>query len=203
MLIALTGIDGSGKSTQIELLNKFFKKNHYLTFISKAYGQAEESCWGQFLQHYDSLAITFIFQGLHRQQYTEAVKAINDGKIVLADRWDETFLSFHSEFGFLAKHPKLRRELNELAFGKLIPDLTFFIDVEPKIAHQRLEGRGKNFLDKGDEKYHEQIRQATIKVLKGRSVIFIDGLKSVNEINKIIISEVLKKIQNSKKFKKN
>jgi len=195
MLIAITGIDGSGKSTQIGLLKRFLKKNHYPVFISKACGKAEKKCLNKFFQYWDSLTITFVFQGLHRQQYVEALKAIKAGNIVLADRWDETFLSFHSKFGYLSKHKDLMLEWNNLAFNKFIPDLTFFIDTPSKITHQRLVSRGKDFLDKGSKRYHEQIRRATIKALKGRPVIVIDGTQSINHIHKIIVSQVSKKLK--------
>ena len=198
MLIAITGIDGSGKSTQIELLKKFLEKNKYSVAISKAYGKAEEFFLAPFFQYWDSLAITFIFQGLHRQKYISALKEIKNGKMVLADRWDETFLSFHSRFGFLAKHQKLREEWNKLAFESLIPDLTFFLDVPPKVASQRLISRGKNFLDEGDENYQKQIRKSMIKSLAGRPTVFIDGTKSINEIHKTIVSELSKKLKKPK-----
>lgn len=193
MLIAFVGIDGSGKSTQVDLLNKFFKKNKYQTFVSKAYGKAEESSLEPFFRYWDSLAITFIFQGLHRQQYVEALEALKENKIVIADRWDETFLSFHSNFGFLSKNKKLMHEWNKLSFNGLIPDITFCIDLEPREAHKRLKNRKNNFLDEVGYKYHKKIRQSIKRVLKGRFVIFINGLQTINEIHNIIVAEIIKK----------
>lgn len=202
MLIAITGISGSGKSTQIELLNKFLEKNKYPVFISKAYGKAEESFLAPFFQYWDSLSITFIFQGLHRQQYVSALKALKEGRVVIADRWDETFLSFHSKFGFLAKRRQLMHEWNELAFSKLIPDLTFFIDITPQEAHKRLDMRGRDFLDEGSKKYYAQIRRSTLEALKGRNVIVIDGLKPIGEIHKIITDKTLEIMLKNKKLRK-
>jgi dTMP kinase len=194
MLIAITGIDGSGKTTQIELLKRYLEQAGKKVMVSKAYGELEKKCLAPLFKYWDSLAITFVFQGLHRQQFVDAQKFLKTKTIVLADRWDETFLSFHSKFGFLAKNHKLRSQWNKLAFAGLIPDLTFFIDTPPRITHQRLPGRGTDFFDRGSLKYHEQIRKATLQALKGRPLVIIDGTKTIDEIHDIIISQVAAKL---------
>lgn len=195
MLFAITGINGSGKSTQIKMLKGFLERAGYKIFVSKAYRGDLKKRLNPIIENWDNLAITFLFQGLHRQQYIEAARALKNKQIVLADRWDETFLSFHGNYGLLSKNKKMRQQWNDLAFNKLVPDLTFFIDINPKEALARIKRRGGDFLDQGSEKYYRSIRRSTIEALAGRPVVFIDGLKTKSEINKIIISEVSKKLK--------
>lgn len=191
MLIAFAGIDGSGKSTQIDLLKKFLSKKGYLVAISKACGDKEKKSLARFFKSWDDLAITFLFQGLHRQQYIDAIKNLREGKIVLADRWDETYLSFHRCFGFLSGDKRFRLKLNHLAFNGLLPDLTFFISVPPQEAHRRLASRGKDFLDKGSLQYHSQIEKSIRESLRDRNPILINGTQEINKIHLIIIEKVL------------
>jgi len=195
MLFAFAGINGSGKSTQIEMLRKFLEKKGYDIFISKAYQGTLRKNLNPVIENWDDLAISFLFQGFHRQQYVEAAKALKEKKIVLADRWDETFLSFHSNYGLLSKDKKMKQQWNKLAFGGLVPDLTFFFDISPKEALARINKRGGDFLDKGGESYYRSIRRSTIEALSGRPAVFIDGSKSRAEINKIVVSEVSKKLK--------
>jgi dTMP kinase len=191
MLIAFAGIDGSGKSTQIDLLKKFLSKKGYPVVISKACGDKEKKSLSRFFKYWDDSAITFLFQGLHRQQYIDAKKNLCEGKIVLADRWDETYLSYHRCFGFLSEDKRLRLKLNSLAFNGLIPDLTFFINISSSEAHRRLASRGKDILDQGSLKYHSRIGKSIRESLRGRSPIIIDGAQGINKIHLIIVTKVL------------
>ncbi len=190
MLFAITGIDGSGKSTQIYLLKKFLERKGHAVSISKAYGNAEKESLAHFFQYWDDLTITLIFQGLHRQQYVEAKKSLSKGKIVIADRWDETYLAYHTEFGFLSENHEIMYRLNKLAFEELIPDITFFIDTPIEAAQRRLKARGMDFFDKKSAEHHLKMRELIIEVLKGRNSIFIDGAMDINEIHLAIIKEI-------------
>lgn len=136
------------------------------------------------------MTITLIFQGLHRQQYVEARKSLSKGKIVIADRWDETYLAYHAEFGFLSENHEIMYRLNKLAFEELIPDITFFIDTPIEAAQRRLKARGMDFFDKKSAEHHLKMRELIINVLKGRNSIFIDGAMDINEIHLAIVKEI-------------
>lgn len=196
MLFTITGIDGSGKSTQIYLLKKFLEIKGYSVSVSKAYGNAEKEGLAHFFQYWDDLTITFIFQGLHRQQYVETKKRLNDGRIVLADRWDETYLAYHTKFGFLSENYETMCRLNKLAFEGLVPDITFFIDTPIEVARRRLKARGMDFFDKKSAEHHLKMRESIIEVLKERNSIFITGDKDINEIHLIIAEKVLECLKN-------
>jgi len=196
MLFTITGIDGSGKSTQIYLLKKFLEIKGYSVSVSKAYGNAEKEGLAHFFQYWDDLTVTFIFQGLHRQQYVETKKRLNDGQIVLADRWDETYLAYHTKFGFLSENHKTMYRLNKLAFEGLVPDITFFIDTPIEEARRRLEARGMDFFDKKSAEHHLKMRESIIEVLKERNSILIAGDKDISEIHLIIAEKFLKCLKN-------
>ncbi len=188
MIICITGLDGCGKSTQIDLLKKYFKKKDYSVFVSKAYGKDEKECLERFIQYWNPLAIMFFFQALHSQQRIETVKALKKGKIIIADRWDESYLAYHSHFGLLSKNEPLRKRLNEIAFAGIIPDITFLLDIPIEIAMERTKNRGVDFFDKHPWDYHSVMRIGYLKLAKKRKWIVLDGTASPKNIHKQIKS---------------
>lgn len=194
MLICITGIDGCGKGTQIWLLKKALESRGLNIFVSKAYGDSEKESFAHFFHFWDNLAITLIFQGLHRQQYIDAKKAQEDGKIVIADRWDESYLAYHKQFGIFSKRKQLRDELHDLAFEGVKPNLTILIDTTVEEADARMIARGKDFFDSKDVEYHSRMRAAYLEMAKDSGWVIVDGKKAPNKIHQEDILSVALKV---------
>jgi len=154
MFISFTGIDGSGKTTQIDLLSKYLIAKGHDLFISEAYTRKEKELFQSYIQEIDQIAIMFLFQAFHTQQYLSVKDSLDKNKTVIADRWDESYQAYHSIYGILAKNPNLRNELNFLAFQNLKPEVCFFIDTDPKVTIERTKERGQDYFDKLSMSYH-------------------------------------------------
>lgn len=194
MLISITGLDGCGKGTQIALLKKHLEKKGKVVFYSKAYTDDIKAIFSPYLEYWSPIARMFFFQALYAQQCIESVRALKEGKIVIADRWDESYIAYHSQYGILAKNKKLRNQLHQLAFRGIKPDLTFFLDIPPEMVFERTKLRGQDFFDKGSLEYHRKMREGYLKLAKERNWIIIDGTQTVETIHKIIVAEVEKYI---------
>ncbi|MBI2464834.1 thymidylate kinase [Candidatus Shapirobacteria bacterium] len=193
-LFCVTGIDGCGKGTQIFLLKDRLEKDGHDVAVVKAYGDAEKESLSHFMRVWDDMTITLIFQGLQHQQYANTLRERHQKKIVLADRWDESFYAYHSVFGPLSKCPELRDTLNQIAFNNCIPKLTFLLDVPIAEAEKRLISRGMDYFDKKGFKYHSVMRQQYLNIAKERKWVIIDGTLKPDQIHEIIYSEVRKSI---------
>ena len=92
-------------------------------------------------------------------------------------------------------------KLKELIIGDIEPDLTFILDIDPKIGLKRsletsnLENRFESY----DIDFHNNIRNAFLDISKQNKdrCIVIDASISKQEINKIIISEINQLISNN------
>ncbi len=157
-LICFTGVDGCGKSTQVHLLKSALEQLGHAVVLSKAYDEPEKEAFAHYVNRMDNEAITLLFQALHRQQYVKARQALKAGAIVIADRWDESYLAYHEEHGFLSEDPELRNRLNEIAFEGLKPNLMFVLDLPVEKARERMKARGEDFFDKKSNEMHEQKR---------------------------------------------
>ncbi|MDP3093309.1 MAG: dTMP kinase [bacterium] len=194
MLICITGIDGCGKGTQIYLLREVLERKGLRIFISKAYDEAEKEGLSHFFLYWDDVAITLAFQALHRQQFVKATEALGAGQIVLADRWDESYLAYHSQFGLLSQDEGLRRRLNKIAFEGKKPDLTFLLKISPERAGLRTEARGRDFFDGKDLEYHARMAEAYETLACAEGWVILDGEKKPLEIHSEIMRVVLEKM---------
>lgn len=201
-LLVLGGIEGCGKSTQIDLLAKWLEQIGYSVFLSKAFHEDSRITLKSYLSTWENHnAIMFLFQALHAHQYTEATKALEMGKIVLADRWDENYLAYHSNFGDLMLNADIRNNINNLAFNNLKPDLGIILKIEPTIANMRrkLRKREASIKNHSDE-YYKTIQTSYIQIAEERKWKIIDGEEPINVIHekiKAIVTTYLKHINKS------
>lgn len=194
MLISFTDIDGCGKGTQIRLLSEYLEDKNHENFISKAYGDMEKEIFSVFMGKWDDRAVLFLFQALHVQQHLRARKQLEKGRIVIADRWDESYLAYHSKHGILQDRPELRSELNKIAFQGLKPDITFLLDTSVDVAQERMQARGADYFDDLSKSYHLRMRDGYLQIVKERNGYVIDGGQPIEKIHNEVIEVIDKHI---------
>jgi dTMP kinase len=196
MLISISGIDGCGKTLQVQMLDDWMRKQDINAIVVKAYDDIAKATCRLLMDHWtDDTAIMFLFQALHAQQYTTAIQALKQGLYVIADRWDESYLAYHQNFGFLSSLEQTRTMLNNLAFHEKIPDIGFIITVKPEIARKRRESRGTidRFEDRSDE-YYSIVQETYLSIAQARGWLILDGTQTPKQIHEEIIRVLQEKI---------
>lgn len=206
-LIVLEGMDGAGKTTQANLLKEKFLSFGRDVVIVKASNNKRKQAIENFLNDIKankfSIEIMFAYQALFSKQCEEAINAINEGKLVIADRWDASFWTFHLNFGKLSEEPLTTLEtLNELAFRNVNPKLYFFINVPVETGIRRCKKKKKNqgtyFKDPTFNKKNIDFYNTIVKTYrhlsKERDWIVIDGDKSIKSVHEEILKAVRKNI---------
>lgn len=184
--IVFEGLDGSGQSTQAELLSIFLKEKGYQVLKTKE--PTKDSRVGKLItkvlrkkEKISSKKLQELFVK-DRQWHLKNViiAALKQGKIVISDRYFFSTLAYGMAEG-LAKDWLIK--LNE---NFLLPDLVLFLDVKPKICLQRIEKRGeKKTLFEQKEKLGKvyQNYKKTLKDFRSKTKIyFIDGQRSIKEV---------------------
>lgn len=199
LFICFEGIAGSGKTTQSILLKqRLEKENLGEVIISKAY-EEEKKRSADFLINAlkispDSVSMMFLFQVLHSEQYEETKEALEKGKIVIADRWRESFWAWHLNFGPLAKEPRKTLEiLDQLAFHKLEPEITFLLNLPVEVAIKRFLSRDRESILYPRLKPYESftiLRDYYLRIARRKKWTLIDANRSIKEVHESIWREL-------------
>jgi len=193
-LFALEGIDGSGKTTQVQILADRLSKLGFSVMTNKAI--KDETRNGKQLLHTfldffvfrkNSIATMFLFQALHSKQYEEAKEALEKGCIVLADRWNASFWMYHQNFGPLKESEETLKILDRLAFQGLMPNVTFLLDVPVEIALERKRLQRRKVIDIFEQEEARVFKKAREKYLEmansKRDWVVIDATKIIFEVH--------------------
>jgi dTMP kinase len=141
-LISFEGIDGSGKTTQIQMLADWLKEQKipYITTLEPG-GTPLGYHLRELLLHTNKpvslLAESYLYQADRAEHFEVVVlPALQRGEIVLTDRCLDSSYVYQFEVG-----EEFIRHLNGKSVQKRYPDLTFFLDIDPPTAMQRVENR--------------------------------------------------------------
>ena len=196
--IAFEGIDGSGKSTQIQYLTERLKKEgicFYTTMEptdSPIGSMIHQILTGRMKTDNKVIAALFVADRLDHllNDVNGIVSKISEGVTVITDRYYFSSYAYHS----VDMPMDWVIQANEQSKNILQPAVTVFIDVDPDIAveriarnraHQELFEK-KSRLVKVREKYFEAFE----KLKDTEKVVIVDGNRSPEEIAEDIWKEI-------------
>lgn len=184
LFITFEGADGSGKTTQLNLVKDFLEKAGYEVVITREPGALE---LGQkirnILLHYEGVVADrcemFLFLADRAQHVETFIKpSINEGKVVLCDRYIDSTVAYQG-YG-REQDIQLLKELNNIAVNSLKPDLTLLFDVSTETAQQRV-GSEKDRLESSGFDFHKRVRNGYLQLQKEEP----DRIKLINANNSI------------------
>lgn len=201
MLIAFEGGEGSGKGTQIRLLQKELESKglNVLSIIEPGGTDVGQAVREILLNRkdLDLLGITeaFLFSASRVQQVRTVTRPIlKSGKIILSDR---SFYSTYAYQGYGRKQQlSLLKKLTEIAVGETKPDIIILLDLPPEAGLLRKKTQNQiNRLDAESLDFHKRVRKGYLTLAKKDPVRWkvVDATKSSEEIRLEILS-ILKPI---------
>ena len=194
--ITFEGPDGAGKSTQIEYLKEYFEERGLETLCTREPGGTRMSeIIRELLLDKENADMTARTEALlyaaSRAQLVEEViqPAINDGKIVICDRYIDSSIAYQGFGRDLG--PKVA-EINKFAVNALEPDLTFLMMIDPEDVKDRLDQENLDRLESEDLEFKKKVLEGFESVSEEYAfrVRVIDATLSREEIRDKIIKEV-------------
>jgi dTMP kinase len=143
------------------------------------------------------LAELFLYQASRAQHVTELIRpALESGHVVICDRFTDSSIVYQGAARGL--DAGLVRKLNQLATGGLKPDLTFLLDLDPRIGLARVGARG--ILDRMEKEalaFHRAVRAGYLSLAKSdrRRFRVIDASRSRDSIHERILESVEKHLK--------
>lgn len=189
VLIVLEGIDGTGKSTQAEILHDGLESAGY---DSVRFREPSDSRWGREIREKAARADSLtpeeeleLFQADRRDNVKRHLKpALDQKKVVILDRYYFSTIAYQGAKGIDPE--RIRRE-NELF--AVPPDLVFILDIHPGHGLGRIEGRGPRALLFEREDYLEKVRRI-FHSFQGERFVHLDASEAVETITSRIKSFV-------------
>ncbi len=197
MFISFEGLDGCGKSTQIELLASYFEKCgiEYIK-VREPGGTAFGEEIRKLLLHKEMCARSelLLFLASRAQLVEEVIKpALKRGIIVIADRFAHSSNAYQGCGRGLGY--EWVRMLNDFATDKVYPDIVFFLDIPEGVVLERLRGEKDRF-EKEDIQFWTNVRRCYHRMAEEEPerFVLIDGTEDVGKIHEKIVSIVQSKI---------
>lgn len=165
MFIVLEGVEGSGKSTQVRLLDEWLTErgiDHIVTREPGGTATGEEI--RRILlesEHIPPRAELLLMLAARAVFVDERVRPVLErGGVVVADRYELSTLAYQA-YGRGLPVEDVRR-MNAFATRGLVPDLTIVLDVPPEVGEARRvrEGRGADRIEQAGATFHRKVAEA-------------------------------------------
>lgn len=203
LFIVMEGTDGSGKTTQINLLKEYLEEAGYECLITREPGGTVigEEVRQLILnpEHKEMSPVTeMLLYAASRAQLVHEVigPALEEGKIVISDRFVDSSIVYQG----IARKLGISTvsAVNAPGIGIYRPDGIFFIDLsEEEGLRRKKEQKNLDRMEQEGIDFHHMVSEGYRKVLSGRpEVMKIDGGRSIDTIQKKIrnhVDELLKK----------
>lgn len=203
LFIVMEGPDGSGKTTQINLLEQYLKEAGYECLITREPGgtvigeEVRELILNPEYKEMSPVTEMLLYAASRAQLVHEVIgPALEAGRIVISDRFVDSSIVYQG----IARNLGISTvaAVNAPGIGIYRPDGIFFIDLSETEGIRRKKNQKK--LDRMEQEsidFHHLVSEGYRKVLAERpEVIKIDGGKDIDVIQKKIrnhVDELLKK----------
>ena len=191
-LITFEGIDGSGKSTQIKLLEKKLSLNNiqYISIREPGSANVSEEIRNILLDKKNSnmsfKTEMLLFLSARAQIVKEEIiPALNNNKFVLCDRFIDSTVAYQGYGRGL--NLDLINNLNVFVTNNIRPQKTFIFDVTEEDSMQRIH-KQKDRMESGGLEYLKKVRGGFQKIATkdNERCIIINGKQEIFTIENII-----------------
>ncbi len=188
LFITVEGPDGAGKSTQIEKMREFFEENGKSVLLTREPGGTpiSEKLREILLDKNNSeMADTtemLIYAAARAQHVAEKIRpALERGEIVICDRFVDSSVAYQ---GYGRKLGDDVFAVNQYALDGLLPDLTFFMDLDPAIGRSRIGKDVQDRMEREQLDFHYRVYEGYRNIWKENPdrVIRIAASGSIDEI---------------------
>ncbi len=185
--ITIDGVEGAGKSTQIDFIYNLLKSKGIKLILTREPGGTDlgekirELLLGNDIDsmHSDTeLLLMFADRNEHIQ--TKVIPALESGHWVLSDRFTDA--SYAYQGGGRGLDVKRIAELEKWVLQGFVPDLTFLLDVDIELGMRRIKSRGmKDRIEQETMDFFARVRDSYIQ----RSQMFPERIKLIDATKSI------------------
>ena len=199
LFITFEGGDGSGKSTQVNLLKEYLDNLNFETIKTREPGGTPSAeilrdllTTGE-VEKWTPMSEALLMWASRYEHLIQVIEpALNSGKNVICDRFYDSTYAYQGVAHNLGidKMEKLKK----IIIGDIEPDVTFILDIDPKVGLKRSLDRSnqENRFESYNIDFHNNIRNAFLEIAKKNKdrCVVIDASLNEQEINNLIIAVI-------------
>lgn len=194
LFISMEGPDGAGKTTQIELLNKYLSERGYEVIITREPGgtRISEAIRGIILNkdfnEMNDVTELLLYAAARAQLVAEVIKpALSSGKAVISDRFVDSSVVYQGIARGLGIN--MVYDVNSYALQGVMPHFTFLLDLPAEAGLARKKKQAE--LDRMEMQtldFHKKVAEGYRKLaeLYSDRIFMIDASLPVDTIHGII-----------------
>jgi len=211
-LVVIDGIDGAGKTTQIELLKEYLaSKGQALEVID--FPRYEDNVYGKLIKRYlegefggidkvNPYLMALAFAGDRFLAKPLIENWLNEGKVVIANRYvsaSKAHLSANLPVNEREEFMEWLDQLEYVTNGMPKEDLTILLNIDPQLGQKNAQGKPQPDIHESNVKHLDQAQRIYLELSKAEEnwkvVDCMDngGMKSKDQIQKEI-REILSKL---------
>ena len=189
--ITIDGVEGSGKSTQIDLICSYLQRKGIDVVRTREPGGTDlgEKIRSLLLdvdnkEMHSDTELLLMFSSRNELIQNKIIPALNKGSWVVSDRFTDA--SFAYQGGGRMLDLNRISKLESWVLGEFQPNLTLFLDVSVEVGMQRVEARAaKDRIELEERAFFERVRSVFIDRSKSypERIKLIDASGSISEIH--------------------
>lgn len=192
LFVSFEGPEGAGKTTIIDMLIEDLKKEGFQAISTREPGgieiaeQIREVILNKNNTAMDARTEALLYAAARRQHLVEKVKpALEAGNVLLCDRFIDSSLAYQGFARGLGIDEVL--SINQFAIEDMMPRVTFYFDLDPKIGLERIhknDGREVNRLDLEKIEFHQKVREGYLIVADRypERIVKIDASRPLQQV---------------------
>ena len=199
LFITFEGGDGSGKSTQVNLLKDYLDNLNFETIKTREPGGTPSAeilrdllTTGE-VEKWTPMSEALLMWASRYEHLIQVIEpALNSGKNVICDRFYDSTYAYQGIAHNLGIDEM--EKLKKIIIGNIEPDVTFVLDIDPKVGLKRSLDRPnqENRFESYNIDFHNKIRSAFLEIAKKNKnrCVVVDASLNEQEINNLIITVI-------------
>lgn len=206
LFITFEGGEGTGKSTQIKLLAEFLAREDIPYLLTREPGGSPggEEIRALLLKgsvdKWDKLTEMLLFTAARRDHLVKKIwPALNKGITVISDRFADSTKAYQGcGYGKDTQSINSVDSLYRMIAGDFKPDITFVLDIDPKIGvarSQKRVGNDEQRFEEMDLSFHENLRDGFLQIAKAdpKRCVVINANQSIENVHKDIVKNFIER----------
>ncbi len=196
LLITVEGVEGSGKTTHCKRLGQWLgARGLEVVLTSEPDGTPLGSAMRGLFETDGAaptpLTQTFLFMAARQQHVAQIIRpALARGAVVVSDRYADATLAYQGFGGGIEL--ETIRDLNALATGGVMPDLTILLDLDPTEGIRRISARPLDAFEKMDMGFHHRVREGYLEIARAEKnrVVVLSAAQPEDALHAAVVRAV-------------